>query len=259
MGSLLNETFAVYGKQFWQLIRLVAVLQVPVGLLGLIPRSNLAVFVTIEVISLIALICVYGAVVRAVGQHYVKGEISIASSYSRVWWRVLSLGALGAVLAILSLGTDYVATAAITGQSAAAGAILIVVGIPIMVLFVYSVFAPQVVVMEGLNPIGAVRSSYRLVRGSWWRVSGVSLVIALLIIGLGILLSIPFALVLALAGQGAPNALARAVLTLNSIVVGVAVLPVAFTGMTLLYYDLRVRKKGFDLATLSQEMGVTIA
>jgi hypothetical protein len=50
--------------------------------------------------------------------------------------------------------------------------------------------------------------------------------------------------------------MARAVLTLNSIVVGVVVLPVLFTGMTLLYYDLRVRKEHFDLEALTQEMGV---
>ena len=255
LGSQLNETFVVYSKQIWKFMRLVAVVQVPVGLLALIPRDNIAIFVIVDMLGLFALVCVYGAMVRAVGQHYLKGEINIASCYSGVWYRVLSLGALGAAVAVVGLGSDYLGTTALTGQSAA-GAIFIVLGVPLLVMLVYSIFAPQSVMMEGLNPVGAVRRSYMLVRGSWWRVSGVSLVILLVIIGLGILLTIPFALASALAGIGESSALARAVLTLNNIVVGVAVLPVVFTGMTLLYYDLRVRKEHFDLEALSQEMGV---
>ena len=255
LGSLLNETFVIYSKQIWKFMRLVAVVQVPVGLLALFPRENVAIFVILDVLGLIALVCVYGAMVRAVGQHYLKGEINIASCYSNVWHRVLSLGALGAAVAVVGLGSDYLGTTALTGQSAA-GAIFFVLSIPILALLVYSVFAPPAVMMEGLNPIGAVRRSYMLVRGSWWKVFGVSLVIALVIVGLGILLSIPFALASALAGIGEPSAMARAVLTLNSIVVGVAVLPVLFTGLTLLYYDLRVRKEHFDLEALTQEMGV---
>jgi fatty acid desaturase len=96
-----------------------------------------------------------------------------------------------------------------------------------------------------------------LVRGSWWRVFGVSLVVVLVITGMGILLTIPFAWVSDLVGLVAPNTLAGlALTTLNSIVVGVAVLPVAFTAMTLLYYDLRVRREHFNLEVLSQEMRV---
>ena len=84
-----------------------------------------------------------------------------------------------------------------------------------------------------------------------------SLVVVLVITGMGILLTIPFAWVSDLAGLVNPKTLAGLSLTtFNSIVVGVAVLPVAFTAMTLLYYDLRVRREHFSLEVLSQEMEV---
>jgi len=46
---------------------------------------------------------------------------------------------------------------------------------------------------------------------------------------------------------------------LGSIVVAVAVPPIAGIASTLIYYDLRVRKENYDLTTLSQEMGVAAA
>jgi hypothetical protein len=38
-------------------------------------------------------------------------------------------------------------------------------------------------------------------------------------------------------------------------VVSLAVLPVIYSGITLLYFDMRVRKEGYDVSALSREVG----
>ena len=42
LGDLLNETFKIYGARFGRIIGLAALIQVPVGLLGLIPAPGMA-------------------------------------------------------------------------------------------------------------------------------------------------------------------------------------------------------------------------
>ena len=101
LGGLLNETFGIYGKNFWRFIGLVALVQLPLSLLGLIPGGGIATFIVFGIIAFLASIIMFGATVFAVGQQYVLGEIRIRLSYSRVWWRILTLTLLTAILLIV--------------------------------------------------------------------------------------------------------------------------------------------------------------
>ena len=53
LGQLLNDTFAIYGANFRRLIVLVAVVQVPLALFGLVPLHGLVGFFVVGVASLI--------------------------------------------------------------------------------------------------------------------------------------------------------------------------------------------------------------
>ena len=240
LGELLNETFAIYGKRFKRIVVLVALVQVPVGLLGLIPDAGVTTFAALLVVGLLATIVVYGATISAVGQHYVSGEISIGNSYARVWLRVVSLASLALIMApVLALG--------------AASLILL---FPAIVLLAVAVSA---VVVEGRRPVAALRRAFEIVRGSWLRVSGIALVIFLVMIGLGLLVQPPFALASYIAAPEGASALGSLFRFAGGLLVGVVTPPVAAIALTLLYYDLRVRVEGYDLRALSQEMGVAAA
>ena len=113
--------------------------------------------------------------------------------------------------------------------------------------------------VEGHKPLEALRRSYALVKGSWWRIFGITLVLWLVVTGLGIVVAILFALIAALAGFEVTSALGTALRFLASLLVEVVVPPIVVIAGTLLYYDMRVRNEKYDLATLSREMGIASA
>ena len=240
LGDLLNETFAIYVRHFRQFIGLTAVMQVPIAVIVQIMGRGIVAYGFALALGGVGSMFVYGAVAFAVGQQYVTGQIDIGACYSRVWWRVVSLTLL-AVILLLSI---------------AAGATLAILVIPAIAMLAYLVYwsvAIPAIVVETHKPVAALRRSFRLVRGSWWRIFGITIVVALVLIGLGLVLAVPFAL--------APRSIEVPVLgvvfeLLGSIVVAVAVPPIAGIASTLIYYDLRVRKENYDLNTLSQEMGL---
>lgn len=108
--------------------------------------------------------------------------------WRRAWSRVFPV--IGAVLLsglIVLVPLLLIAGASVGAVVAAVGAhspaVAIVVGVlgglalvpPAVWLWVLFSLAPAAVVFERQGPIGALRRSARLVRGSWWRICGVSL------------------------------------------------------------------------------------
>ena len=240
LGELLNETFAIYGKRFKRIIVLVAIVQVPVGLLGFISNAGVATFAALLVVGLLATLVVYGVTISAVGQHYLSGDIGIANSYKRVWVRVVSLASLALILApVLALG-----------------AVSLILLFPAIVLLAVAVPA---VVVEGHRPAAALRRAFEIIQGSWLRVSGIALVILLVMVGLGLLVQTPFALASYVAAPAGASALGSLFRFAGGLLVAIVTPPVAAIAFTLLYYDLRVRMEGYDLRALSQEMGVAVA
>lgn len=247
LGDLLGETFTIYGTNFWRLIGLVAVVQVPVSLLlALALRGNTVTLVTVTTLWLFASACIFGATIFAVGQHYVSGEIRIGPCYTRVWWHVLSLFS---VVLILTASMFLVAVFLVTVL-----ALVVVPAIVLLVMLGYWSLAAQAVIVEGYKPVAALRRSYELVKGNWWRVSWITGVITLVLIGLQLVLGAPFALASSLVASDDATVLST-VLQFLSVVPGAIVVPsVAAIASTLLYYDLRVRKENYDFTTLSREM-----
>ena len=257
LKSLLDETFAVYGMHFWRFIGLVAVVQVPVALVSLIvlqvTGDGVAPFFATEVLRVFGTVVAYGAAVFAVGQHYVSGEADIRGCYDRTVGRARTLIILGGVLAIATIGLLEVMLNADQPFVTEIGVALFMIAIGIGI---YWSMAVQAVIVEGFKAAGALRRSFALVRGSWWRVFGISLVFGLVALGLGIVISLPFALLSLANGGGPTSGLSDLTLFLGRLVVGITVPPVLFISGTLLYYDLRVRKEEYDFAGLSREMGI---
>ena len=242
LGDILNETFAIYGKHFRRLLALVAIVQVPASLLTLITSGGMATFVIVGLLSALAGACAYAGVVFAVGQHYLTGEVDISACYARVWGRIASLLTLAVVLAV------------VTGL----GLLLAVIVVPAFVMIVVMVYwslSSQAVVVEGRKPLDALKRSFRLVQGSWWRVFGITVVLLLVLLGLGLVLAAPFALASRLVAPDGNTVSGTAFEYLSGLIVAVAVPPLLAIATTLLYYDLRVRKENYDFNALSREMG----
>ena len=242
IGGILGDTFRIYGSNFLRLIAIVAIVQVPLGILAIVFGlvgflglngmsalgnlwafiGTLVIFIVIFVIvSIVASVLMAGAMIHAVSEHYVRQRISVGEAYR------FALRRLGAMLG-----------AVILAGLAVFGMIITVIGIPAAVYFgVRWLFVQQAALLEGLGPRAALSRSSTLVKANWWRVFGIILVVGII----GVVASIILGLI--------P--------VVGSIIASVLVTPISVTAGMLLYYDLRVRKEGYSLEALASELQIS--
>jgi amino acid permease len=108
----------------------------------------------------------------------------------------------------------------------------------------------QTVVLERLSPVAALRRSMRLTHGSFWRIVLFYIVIALVS---GILSGVLTQLTGLVAGA-APLATRTAIEVLADGVVQIFTSPFILILLTLLYYDIRIRREAFDIEMLAQSI-----
>ncbi len=134
-------------------------------------------------------------------------------------------------------------------------AVLSLVGVIVAAIYVgvrLALSAPALLI-EDLGPIAALKRSWRLVKDRWWVTFGVFVISSLLVALLAGLIQL---LLLAPLLADSDNELLGGVLTaLGAIVANVFTLPIQAAVITILYFDLRVRKEGFDLELLARSMG----
>ena len=267
LGDILNETFAVYGRRFKKLVALTAVVYLPLLIIPLLllkpgdPNAESATMVdmVMMVIVVVAGMISYGAMTSAVGQHYVLDEVSVSGCYTRLLWRAVSILLLVS-LAVLLLMLVF-APLLFTSQDGPSP--LVLFSLAILVVFiaywVYQTSMIPAVTVEGYRFSGAMRRGFKLARGSEFRILGHLIVYVLVGLGLAILIVLPF-LFMSVLVSGEELSLAGGIAqTVGFLVAGVLVQPVTLIATTLLYYDLRVRKEGYDMSRLSLEMGVAPA
>ena len=120
--------------------------------------------------------------------------------------------------------------------------------------------AVPVVVLENAGPTAAMKRSWELVQGSWWRIFGITALAGLVVGVIGFVLQIPFLVVEVIVGGGgslmlgtttaaaAPSLLAVFIGATGSIIAATCTRPISAGVTVLLYTDMRIRKEGLDLA-----------
>ncbi|WP_415840795.1 glycerophosphoryl diester phosphodiesterase membrane domain-containing protein, partial [Nocardiopsis rhodophaea] len=119
-------------------------------------------------------------------------------------------------------------------------------------VWVRTSLAMPVAVLERLGPGQSLARSWRLTRGSWWRVFGILLLSALVAALVSGILSTPFSLVGMVAAITAPGAawvyvVGGTTSFVGTVIAGALTVPFVVGVTTLLYVDLRMRREGLDL------------
>ncbi len=109
-------------------------------------------------------------------------------------------------------------------------------------------FCGLVVVLEDSQAVPALQRSWRLVSGQFWRVFGIMVSIARSI------MVYPVQFGMMLLGENM-MAVTYAVTQGVAVVAQLLTFPLMIAGTVLLYYDLRIRKEGFDLAAMAEAIG----
>jgi len=219
LGDILNTTFNMYRENFGLFAGICAVIVIPQAiLLAAFAASHSALFVLLgALISLAVPFLLTGALAQAVSARYLGRPMTIAQAYE----------ALGTGTILTLIGVSFL------------GAILVLIGliliiIPGIFIAVRFTVAAQAAVLERQSVTGSLRRSWQLVEGNWWRVFGIVIVVTILV---GVLETIASRVVGAAAGDVLGTGLSTAV-------VGIFIQPIQAIALTLLYYDLRIRKEG---------------
>jgi hypothetical protein len=131
--------------------------------------------------------------------------------------------------------------------------LIFVIGPPILALFLYililfSLYA-QCVVIEDLRPIEALTRSARLIRGNWWRALGIFIALQLIMSFIYETSKIAFTALdsVILSFNQDLEILGHATIATGLTVVQISSTPILILGVTILFYDLKVRREAYDL------------
>ncbi len=202
------------------------------------------------------------AMVYAVSETILGRSVSVAESIRSIMPRAGSIILAYVLLGLVVMATYspiilFVALAA-RGPENLAVAMYFLPFFPVSALFLLYIsvkllFIPHAVILDDLGAVDAFRRSWRLVAGYWLRTFGIYLLIMLIVSVIATLLNQSARLVVmglnAIPGmtQLIVNASSGVVITVISLIVQ----PLTIIATTLLYYDLRIRKEGFDLLVLA--------
>ena len=238
-------------------------------------RALIAIYLAAFGLSMLQYLVVYnllnGALAQAIARSFRDEPVAILDAY-RIGWRAffsLVVASLVPLLTSLLVLIPIIAAAfavgiglAARGQNAATltAVVAVLVGSVIALallcgaafLYVRLLFATQAVVFERCGPIQALRRSWNMTRGAFWRTLLIVVLMATLTYLVSSLPALVVNLVLTFTG-GTGNLLRNSLITTLITQVGIILaLPLQLCTYTLLYYDQRVRREGLDIELRAQ-------
>jgi hypothetical protein len=230
VGALLRDAFSVYLRHFWTFLAIGAIVVVPSELI-------------VSGVGLNQLSAGYDAT-PSFAEAAIPGAVSylvVAPLVSAICVFALRSVASGdsprareAVVKGFEMFTPLFFAVLLAALGIALGLLLIVPGI---YLFVRWYFVPQVVVVEKQQAAAALRGSSRLVDGAWWRTFALIVLVNVAALLAALVIGAPF--------TAAADSTDRAAWSLiGQILAAVITQPFGALYSTLLYFDLRQRRRG---------------
>ncbi|WP_116244913.1 glycerophosphoryl diester phosphodiesterase membrane domain-containing protein [Nocardiopsis sp. FIRDI 009] len=238
-----------------------------------IPVSTWSIITTYggALLSQAGYVLVTGLLTAVVGLAVLGRRLTPGEAWAAIRDRVWTIVGLALTQLLIYLGLTL-ATALVGIAGVGVGAALLVsgaveAGIAVIVLAVAAVvacvcvflwiavrihFAMPVVVLERIGVFASLARSWRLTRGSWWRVFGIILLTMVLVGFVGGLLTTPFtvgslALVFLFPVASWMPVASGVIIYVGEVVINAFTTPFAVGVATLLYIDLRMRREGLDL------------
>lgn len=252
IGEMIDAAVKLYRRDFLALIGIVAIVLVPVtfaqvwvtqmmlGPAATVPTEEAAIqllvvgLIFFAVQFLIVQPFLVAAVARAAADAYQGEDVSIERTYR------YALSRLPAILWITVLTTVVTLI----------GFILLI--IPGIIAFVRLALTPPVLVVEDVRGTKALRRSWNLTKGNFWRLLAL-LLLSTLIATVGVLIiTIPTEVVALMLGPGG-----WPVSALGTTLATVLITPFSMLIIVLFYFDMRIRKEGFDIEVMAQELAPT--
>ncbi len=266
VGGILDQTFRLYRRNFTRFLAIVAIVQVPLGLAGAllaawaVSSSTLDPTAMAEMetgatapempgslgvmlggvflglfLAMLSLTLCQAALVKAVSESYLGNDVSVGKAYRFILPKVLTIIGAGIIVWFLTV----------------LGFFLLVV--PGVIFIAWFALTTQAIVIENRGATAAIGRSKELTSGNRGKVLAVLMLTGLL------------SWIVSMAGDRLGGVLSTfagdsvtATLVIHNVAAiagGVLAAPISAAAMILLYYDLRIRKEGFDLQMLAERLG----
>jgi hypothetical protein len=251
VGELLDAAINLYRRNWKTFMGIVAFVLVPVNLLqafltrtvggqitspeeiGVGPDGGALVATIIVGAATFLFIVPFltAAIARATSEIYLGGSPGVGEIYRFALGRtrsILWVSLLSALVIVLGL---------------------VALVIPGIIFFIRYQFSTSIVVVEGQRGTKAMGRSWRLAKGYFWKILGLTILAGILTSIVGAILVIPLEI--------AANAIGESGWVLRGVgqsAAGIVTRPYQGILIVLLYFDMRIRKEGFDLALMAQEL-----
>lgn len=229
---------------------------------------GIVVGIVLFAISLLASALLQGVIVLEAARATLGEKLTLGALWKRVWGRILPL-----VGWLLLLGIGFIAASAVVvvvavlifaqGQGflglGIAFSVFAAIGLIVLSVWIYTktLFVPCAIVLERVGILAAVRRSWLLVRGGFWKVFGVNLLVAVIVNAIAQIITTPLSLVIGFGStvldpNGSGDQVAFLVITNGlvlflTIIIGAVASVVQSGTIAFLYIDRRIRTEALDL------------
>lgn len=289
-GELLDTAFSLYRKHFLSFLAISAVYCIALltlistffldGSVG--SRTMTAIWILIICVFWSAAIFVINGLMLASAEAYLDRRIRVGSvlrqcrhRFLRCWVGSLLFGLLAVILIFLSAVLLVRTSRFFFGNADDLIGPLLILLIPILVtgwFITYWCFFAAAVLVEEKSMLDALRRRGELIQGNGWRIVGSVLAIFLLSFVIGLILRVTFAFPLTFSGlkgvgdfsrnlqwmvfwemptQRTGLYLSHVLMYLINLGIDTFTLPIWVIGCTLLYFNQRIRKEGFDIEVMA--------
>jgi len=261
VSQILDRAFRLYRANFVRFIAIVAVVQIPIGLImlgatglleegtkaaiqpGAVPGQvevDTSALVTALILFALAIVAmVFGqtlcnaALIKSVSESYLGNEVTVGEAYGFVLPKVGAIILAGVLVTLVVM----------------VGLVLLIV--PGIIFSLWYMLTTQAIVIEDLKAGQGMKRSKALASGNLGKIFGLVLVVGII----SWLVNLLFQGVGGAVTANMPPASGQAVQALLNLVGQILVTPIGAAAMILVYYDLRIRKEGFDLEMLALSLG----
>jgi hypothetical protein len=286
LGEILDGSFSIYRRHFGLFMRLSLILvwlptaaaiylnlrfsNSPFELLNLLEQNiagSIGLFLLLLVVWTACSLLLKAGTIRVISDSYLGHEPELGASLRFGTEKIVPL-LLVAISKTLVLFLLYIAAALVVGLlyfmgrmiSPGLGGLMVFGGaiaaiwLVTWVLCAYALTTPIVVLEDLSSSFDAFGRSWELTRGARGKVAG-TIVVTWLISQF-----LPQMVIGAISGAlgVASNESYQPVFVVFASLLGIVLAPILPCALTLLYYDLRVRREAFDLQVLSEQLGTGI-
>ncbi len=290
VGERIDASFKIWTRNFVQMAKAMLVIAIPAGIVqaliqastanGVTPSTSygsptvfpestgassdvfLGGLVLSYVVGLMVAALSITTMFRIVADAYLGQTVDWRKALRAGWSRMLgaiwisfmfslTIAVIGLVVAL-----SFV-VAAVIGSRGVGWIVAVVLGLAALVFVVWFYIAAHLatplLMLENARGLSAIRRSIRLVRGSWWSVFGTVLLMALIVGVAGVVVGLVFGIVL-VAAHDSVTAAVIANFCIRTISL-VLFTPLSSAVAVILAIDMRVRKEGFDIQYLAEQLG----